>query len=479
VANALRFCRSCFAVLEDDEEICNACGTRWVEQEPAGDIAQKGHTQPRQVAAREERKKISKSPSLLDSLRHTSLEATPPEVHKIVNGKFSAITIMGLIVFASYFLWQYTIHSQVILDVRRQTLDETFRMLILSQLHAHPTEYYSIADHFFRQIFTSQGPTFSNDFPLMFYVWLLAPTIGDIKWLYFAFALAGTVASYFTIFATTKQRLVAFLSAVWVAYFLEITCYLAYEPWGVSIFLIGLAFFLMNQHVPAAITIGVSTLIYEVFAPFLLFASIYYLVVSIQDRLNIVEIKKSRIMRPLTHHAKKTREAFVWIMATFVVGLLWYLNGFVSTGGRPNLSDAGFQQVLGFKPELFVLLFSGTYFRNPLTIGSFRGVIPIVLLPVVVALVGMTFLDLDKRIIVYASFAFIPLLIPFGIIRVGATVSISTVAERWAVMSIAMVNLFWVAGLYRICKYVYSGYSRIVSEEANTSEAGKGIQELP
>jgi hypothetical protein len=280
------------------------------------------------------------------------------------------------------------------------------------------------------------------------------------------------VASYFAIFATTKQRLVAVLSAAWVAYFLETPNYLAYEPWAVSVFLIGLAFFFMNQHVPAAIIIGVAALFYEVFAPFLLFASIYYLVVNRHDWLYIFGIKKSRIMTPLTDHAKKAKEAFVWLMVTFVVGGLWYLNGFVSTGGKPQLTDAGIQQALWFKPELFVLLFSGTHFRNPLIIGSLRAVIPIVLLPVVVALIGMTFLDLDKRIVMYASFAFIPVLIPFGIVRVGAIVSISSVAERWAVMSIAMVNLFWVAGVYMICKSVYGGYIRMVSE-ADASEARK------
>ncbi|HMK83507.1 MAG TPA: hypothetical protein VK503_07295, partial [Candidatus Bathyarchaeia archaeon] len=255
-------------------------------------------------------------------------------------------------------------------------------------------------------------------------------------------------------------------------YFLEIPNYLAYEPWAISVFLIGLAFFFMNQHVLAAIIIGVSALFYEVFATFLLFASIYYLVVSRHDWLYTFRIKKSRKMIQLTDHAKKAKEAFVWLMATFVVGGLWYLNGFVSTGGKPQLADAGIQQALWFKPELFVLLFSGTHFRNPLAIGSFRGIIPIVLLPVVLALIGMTFLNLDERIVMYASFAFIPVLIPFGIVRVGAIVSIPSVAERWAVMSIAMVNLFWVAGVYMICKFVYSGYIRVASE-ADASKAGK------
>ncbi|HMK83431.1 MAG TPA: hypothetical protein VK503_06915, partial [Candidatus Bathyarchaeia archaeon] len=139
----MRFCRSCYAVLEDDEAICNACGTPWGEQEAASDTAHKRLTQSRQVAAGEEPTKISKTHiRLLDSLRHTRQKATPPEVHRREKVKLSTIIMTtGLIVFATYLLGQFTIHSQVITDIHRQTLDETFRMLILSQLRAHPTEY--------------------------------------------------------------------------------------------------------------------------------------------------------------------------------------------------------------------------------------------------------------------------------------------------------------------------------------------------
>ena len=161
-------------------------------------------------------------------------------------------------------------------------------------------------------------------------------------------------------------------------------------------------------------------------------------------------------------------------------GLLWYINGFVSTAGNPRIAEAGFHNVAGFKPELLLLLFGGTQLRNPLTFGSLQGEggHPIILLPAIVvialALIGMTFLDKDECIIMYAAFAFLPLLVPFGIIQVGnAIATAANLPSRWIVMSITMVNLFWVAGVYKICKYVYSSYTRIASEETNASEAGK------
>jgi hypothetical protein len=347
-------------------------------------------------------------------------------------------------------------------------------MLILSQLRTQPTAYYSIADHFFRQVYMAGGPPFSNDFPLIFYIWLLAPTIGDIKWLYLPFALTGTVASYFAIYAATKNRLVGAFSAAWMAYFLQTEHYLTYEYWAASFFLVGLALFFMKHNVSAAIAMGVATILKEVFAPFLLFSSIYYLV-NEGDRLldrSSFAIGGHRMWSLLRDIGKS--KALVWTTVTCFTGLLWYINGFVSTGGKPQITEAGFHNVAGFRPELLLLLFAGNQLRNPLTLGSLQGDggRPIVLLPAVVviglALIGMTFLDKDECVLLYASFAFLPLLVPFGIIRVAnAIATTANLPARWIVMSITMVNLFWVAGLYRICKYVYSGYIRIVSEEAN------------
>lgn len=358
----------------------------------------------------------------------------------------------ALIVFAIFILGQFVIHIQV----RTYFLDDHFYELILSELRSRPTAYYSISDALFHELI---GPTpfgLGYHFPLIFYIWLLVPSIGDIKWLYLVFALAGVVASYFAILAATKNSLVAFFSAAWMAYFLETGYFLMLDYWPVPVFLIGLALFLTKHHGWAAAAIGVTTLIKEVFAPFMVMASVYYLLAARREwipYLHDLMIRHREGRNKFLSGAGKTRQAVAWISATIVVGSMYILNDIASYGFPPS-AHAMVQQILGFEPGVLWLLFTEGYFRNP-------PLIPIVV-AVALALIGIAFLDRDQKIIMLLSFVLLPLLIPTGVISTvpGATLAnLGAIwvhlTSRWIAMSLVMVNLFWLTGAYNICKYIY------------------------
>ena len=427
----MTFCRMCGTELDLGERYCHRCGTRVettsVESYPTAQI--------KQVSS------VSRSQRLIELWR-----------------KFSPIILLiGLILFALHVLVGYITRTPVTTGL----LDEIFRVSILSELRLHPADYYPIADHFFRQYYAGGGPTFSNDFPAIFYLWLLAPNIAEVKWLYLPFALAGVIASYVAVYAVTKQSVVAFFSGVWMSYFFETDHFLTYEYWAISILLIGLAFFFMNRHVPAAVAVGITSLLKEVFAPFLVIASLYYLIVSRKDWWPFVSsqvIEKHQKTRTAAGGSvtggSKLKEAVVWTSATCMVGLLWYVNGFVSTGGRISLARVPFSTPAGFEPQLLSLLFApspqAAFFRNPA--GS--TILPLLIL---MALIGMAFLGKDQSIIIYTSFLLFPLLIPFGVVTLvhGKFATAANIPQRWIAMSIAMLNLLWLTGLYKICERIY------------------------
>jgi hypothetical protein len=369
-----------------------------------------------------------------------------------------------LVIFASYILWQHAIHTEVAVYFT----DDAFYRSILSELRVHPTDYYSITDSIYRRLYSSVGAIggFVSYFPLMFYIWLLVPNVGDIKWLYMAFALAGTVASYFAVYSVTKQSLVAVLSAAWMAYFLETPYYLMLEYWGISVFLIGLAFFVMKRHVHAAVVISVATLIKVTCAPFMLFASLYYLAASWKEWWPIVFYFLTGRRRETYRrgHYRKAREALVWIFATCIVGCGYYLNEHAA--GARGLAATGAGVMLhypqGFRLEILAALFGGNYFLNP--------PLPIIV-TIVLALIGMTFLGKDQRPVMYASFAFLPLLIPAGVVQLlGLTLANwpwTIMPERWLGISMTMVNLFWLAGFYKIYEGIYRMIQHSLSPAAH------------
>jgi hypothetical protein len=369
--------------------------------------------------------------------------------------------LAGLITIATYLLGQ-TINNT---EVTTHLLDETFRKMVLSELRVHPTAYYSIVDALYRQLYSAQGVLFANDFPLMFYIWLLVPNVGDIKWLYLVFALAGTVASYFTVYSVTKQSLVAVLSAVGMAYFLETSHYLMYEQWAISIFLIGLAFLARRHYVSGAAAIGVAALIREVFAPFMVIASLYYFVVSIEEWWPSVSaflrrrfVGKWRILR--FTEISKSKQAYAWFVATCVVGSLMYLNGLASTGGHIHFSHSPLTtNEPGLKLEALPLLFAdGCCYQHALP------PVPAIVV-ILLSLIGIAFLDKDQSIIMYSSLALLPLLILLGVVGYGpgfGGVYSSDNVPRWNAMSITIVNLFWLTGASKI-EYIYTRMQRKIS----------------
>jgi hypothetical protein len=304
-------------------------------------------------------------------------------------------------------------------------------------MRVHPTDYYSIADSLYHQLY-EPGPSPLVHFPLIFYIWLLAPNIQDIKWLYLVFALGGTIASYFTVATITKQRLLAALSAAWVAYFLQTNIYFMFEYWAVTVFLIGLAFFVSERHVPAAAVIGVATLIKEVFAPFLVIASIYY--------VSQVILKNRREKGRWTFLSLQEREArtlinkAVWWMATLVVGIAYFLNGHASSGsfGSP-IERVHFFRV--FDPSVLTPLIYGPFFRYP--------PLPLIL-TVGLAFIGMYALaNWDHRIIVSISFAAMILMM---VTSEGVPWEVG-LPQRYISMPITLINLFWLVGIYKIAEY--------------------------
>lgn len=334
-------------------------------------------------------------------------------------------------------LGQYTIQN----NVQTFFLDDKYYEQILTTLRVHPTEYYSIAVTLYHQLY---APTLAIiHFPLIFYIWLLAPNIQDIKWLYLVFALAGTVASYFAILYVTKQRLVAVLSAAWMVYFLETKVYLMFEYWAITVFLVGLAFFVSERHVSAAMIIGLASLIKEVFAPFMVIASIYYLLLVLHTPSH-----ENGLAGFLQSREKRTprivKRAIVWCVASSIVGLAYYINGVASQGAE---SPVHFFRT--FDPILLPVLFADSWFQYP----------PIpVIVTVGLALIGISaLLRLDQRIIVYASFTSMILLM----LTAGSEGLISSWQEiqqsspRYIAMSVALVNLFWLVGLYKIAKYIH------------------------
>src|SRR5208283_620841 len=126
------------------------------------------------------------------------------------------------------------------------------------------------------------------------------------------------------------------------------------------------------------------------------------------------------------------------------VGLAYYMNGVASQG-----TESPVRFFITFNPSLLPVLFADSWFQYP----------PIpVIVTVGLALIGISaLLRLDQRIIVYASFASMILLM----LTAGSEGLISTWEEiqqsspRYIAMSVALVNLFWIVGLYKISQYVH------------------------
>jgi hypothetical protein len=424
--SVLTFCRMCGSELDAGERYCHHCGVRIDTRTDAHDH---GSSRPRNFTL----------PGLWTKLSPTIL-----------------LTI--LIVFAAYIIGQYVAHTEVATELTTlATRDVIYRSMVLSELRFQPAAYYSITDHLYRQFYSAEGALFTNDFPLIFYVWLLAPSIEGIKWLYLPFAVAGTIASYVAVYAFTKQSLIAFLSGAWTAYFLETSHYLMLEYWAISIFLIGLAFFAMKHDVLAAMMIGVAILLKEVFAPFLLVASIYYLATGWRKAQSssyhfaahkhvIAEVKRLAADQSM-------RKAFVWILSTCVVLSIWYVNALMSTAGNVHLSHSPFTtNQPRFRPEALTLLFAaGCCYDHVLP------PIPVIIV-IGLALVGIGFIERDHKIIMYASFVMFPVLILFGVLGYGSGFGEEYTfynVPRWDALSITVVNLFWLVGLYKVGQYFY------------------------
>ncbi len=156
-----------------------------------------------------------------------------PELWRRFSGLILFVAVMA---FAIYLLGQQTIQAAVTTTF----VDDHFHEMLLTDLRLNPMSWYAINAHLMRDIYGYTSLPFVTVFPLIFYIWLLVPNLSDIKWLYFAFALAGTAASYFAIYAATKQSLVAVLSAAWMTYFLEGVSgrqyYLMLEWWAICVF---------------------------------------------------------------------------------------------------------------------------------------------------------------------------------------------------------------------------------------------------
>ena len=351
---------------------------------------------------------------------------------------FSRLLPVCFAAFVICLLGQYTLQN----DVQTFFLDDSYYEQIVTALRVHPTEYYSIAVAFYHQLY---APTLAIiHFPLIFYIWILVPNNGDVKWLYFGFALASTGASYWAVESMTKQKLLAILSASWIAYFLETSYYFMFEYWAIAVFLVGLAFFVSERHASAAMMIGLASLIKEVFAPFMVIASIYYLLPLVLLHLRMkMGLGGSSNQGKRESRLRIVKKAIVWCVASSIVGLAYYMNGVASQGTE---SPVHFFRT--FDPSLLPALFSDSWFQYP----------PIpVIVTVSLALIGISVLaHRDQRVILYVSFASMILLM----LTAGGEGLISTWEEiqqsspRYIAMSVALVNLFWIVGLYRIAQYI-------------------------
>lgn len=343
--------------------------------------------------------------------------------------------VIGLVVLVVCLLGQYTMPTSVQVNF----LDDKYYKLILVELHVHPSNYYSIAVDLYHKMY---APTLAIiHFPLIFYIWLLAPTIDDVKWLYLVFAVAASVASYFTVLRMTQWRPLAFLCAVWIAYFLESPWYFMFEYWAIPVFLVGLAFFVSERNLPAAVIIGVATLIKEIFIPFMLIASIIYMLQWIFLRLR----KRSTVTC--------VRRAVVWCIATIIVGAAYSINAIVSAGAT---SPYNFLET--FDPSILLSLFAVYWFRYP--------PIPIIL-ALSFSLIGMTALTKwSQRIIIYGSFVSMILLM----LTVGESFFVSREellqsSPRYIAMSITLINIFWLVGIYKTVEWTAKVLLRRVSQQ--------------
>jgi hypothetical protein len=223
----------------------------------------------------------------------------------------------------------------------------------------------------------------------------------------------------------------------------------------------------MRRHVAAAVAIGVATLIKEVFAPFMIIATVYYLVTTRNDwwpsvrygfwawrTIFVHALIPSKEKQKEKLYQEKLRggitaETRVWITASCIVGFLFLLNGLASQGftGAVTGGSLPIHNPTGYHPEAISLIFDGGYFHNP----------PIpVIAAIALAMVGIGFLDKDQRAIIYASYGLLPFLILFG--AVGWLNFVNYRADnvpRYIAMSEAIVNLFWLIGAYKICEYAY------------------------
>jgi hypothetical protein len=267
------------------------------------------------------------------------------------------------------------------------------------------------------------------------------------------------------------------MSGAWMAYFLRgcmfpTSHYLMLEYWAISVFLIGMTFFVMKRHVWAAAAVGVATLIRLSFAPFMLFASLYYLAASTKEwapRVHYVLTGKRqdpwrRVVR--TAKTQNMKAAYAWVVATGLAGLLYLVNDMVGRPlGRPlayYVPEVGLSAFMSsplqFEPRVLWMLFNESYFPTP--------PIPIVAV-IALALIGIAFLSKDQSIVLCASLAMLPLIIATNLVSLivpGLTLVTwsqwANIPSRWIAMSITMVNLFWLTGAYKICARVYYTMNR-------------------
>jgi len=162
-----------------------------------------------------------------------------------------------------------------------------------------------------------------------------------------------------------------------------------------------------------------STLVKEVFAPFLLFAVGFYFL------------------------GRKKREFFIWGLATLAAGTIYlaYLLWTDSLGKQTVVYLAQLNLNLDLQGLFDV---SSYFFNNP--------PFPIAM-NIVLALIGMSVVDRDQRNILYASFLFMPLLMFTAKENPPYTASINVgamVLSRWLAMPITLIGLFWLTGLWRV-----------------------------
>ena len=409
----------CGIELDADERYCHHCGIRLEESSTS---------------------KPQRAHSVIEPSQRTSSIRVSQKLRTL----YVLIPLLALMIFASYLLGEYVASTHVL----SHGGDESFYLSIFSSLRADPAGYYHIADHFFRIYYYNSAPLWMQNFPLIFYIWLVSPTTQELKWLYFIFALAATISSYFTIYLSTRRPEIAALSGAWIAYFLRTSNYLMIDYWGATLFLVGLPFFVARQHVKAAVIIGIAVLVKQTLAPFMAIAAIYYVWVRrkhFSSFLGYHSHKVPRVPRTISRAPLAyATDSIAWSIGAISVGFAYYVNGLVSQG----TFQSPIHNSWGFDPNVLQVLFNGSFFVNP--------PIPL-LLAFPLAIIGLLALRSGQSIIAAVSFIIMPLLMVFETVGTETKIAVlaGAIASRWVLLTILFLNLFWLVGIYEVCLIIY------------------------